>query len=972
MSKGIQGKENENKFFTVEFFGVSLIISSLLLLVCLLFGYSVLFELGAEIQFSLWGLFGYFSYPLLISLMVVGFMMLFGKKPSKSSVSTVLRLTLTLVLILSLFTTITNLKTTFSFSEYLSNAYNLGRNGLQKVVVGGALFSIITFPAVYNIGYVWSIVVFSVILFIDLAIEFLRIKHRIKNPKAKITVPEDKPSNEPNYQMPINNGYNQSNGQFNNNQGLNPYGNPPVNQPYNQPYNQPSPTYNQPSEPNYNHGSGYYGGFTIPSSNSVPPNFNAPSREEAMRILYGGPKTYSNAYSNSFNDDRVAVGGQNNPQNILNDDGMISSPISKEEITPKFTFEDNSQNEVETDYYDDYSSNEEEVDKYKPSESSKPSFINDFFKNLNNNGTSNEDIESNEPSFEEELDISSTFSNEPVIEPSFEEEVEPTVKKQRGAKKEENSSLSEYSKYLIENMPSNLRYKKPPISLLQDADKTDNNMQYEIFKNEIRKRILETLETFGVYTQIARELRGPAVTRFDIEVPNGSSMKVITNLKDEINLRIAAKNPIRMIAPVPGTSYIGIEVPNPSVEMVTLKDIVSSSEFNKPDEFALRFALGKDVIGNPVILNIATMPHALVTGTTGSGKSVCLNALIISLIMKYSPEELRFIIVDPKSVEFTPYEKLPHLYFGEIIKDDVPLTNVTLDWLVKEMDRRFYLFSTTKAKDIKSYNLKVREKQKAGIADDRTDKIIPRIVLIFDEFADVILKDKTGNVNKNICLLAQKSRAAGIHLVLAAQRPSVKIVEGAIKANIPTRLAFKAASGVDSKTSLDEYGAEKLLGRGDCLYKADGMFSLERAMGAYVNDEEIGKIADFVTENNKAYFDYNSWSQLIASVNSASDTQTNEGGATSSSNGQAPSSNMDALTLKAMSIGYDYGGLSVSFLQRKLGIGYNRSAKIVDWLTDNGYVSVQAVSGKKQMMLPREEVEEKFGPLSANGGNGGA
>ncbi len=968
MSKGIQGKENENKFFTVEFFGVSLIISSLLLLVCLLFGYSVLFELGEEIQFALWGLFGYFSYPLLISLMIVGFMMLFGKKPSKSSVSTVLRLTLTLVLILCLFTAITNLKSTSSFGEYLSNAYTSGRNGLQKVVVGGALFSIITFPVVYNIGYVWGIVVFSIILFIDLAVEFLKVKHSIKNPKAKITVPEEQASQPvPPQQMPYNNDYQQPNGQQFGYQGYN-------NPNYNQPYNPQSPTYNQPIEPNYNHGSGYYGGFTIPNNNSAPQNSNAPSREEAMRILYGGPKTYSNAYSNSLNDDRVAVGGQNTPQNFYSDEGMISSPISKEEISPKFTFEDNSQNEVETDYYEDYSSSEvDEIEKYKPTESAKPSFVNDFFKNLNSNSVSPKAVEDDESSYSdssygEELDVSPTFSNEPIIEPTFEEEVKPP-KKQRASKKEEDSSLSEYSKYLYENMPSNLRYNKPPVSLLQDADKTDNNMQYEIFKTEIRKRILETLETFGVYTQIARELRGPAVTRFDIEVPNGSSMKVITNLKDEINLRIAAKNPIRMIAPVPGTSYIGIEVPNPSVEMVTLKDIVTSSEFNKPDEFALRFALGKDVIGNPVILNIATMPHALVTGTTGSGKSVCLNALIVSLIMKYSPEELRFIIVDPKSVEFTPYEKLPHLYFGEIIKDDVPLTNVTLDWLVKEMDRRFYLFSTTKAKDIKSYNLKVREKQKAGIADAKEDKIIPRIVLIFDEFADVILKDKTGNVNKNICLLAQKSRAAGIHLVLAAQRPSVKIVEGAIKANIPTRLAFKAASGVDSKTSLDEYGAEKLLGRGDCLYKADGMFSLERAMGAYVNDDEIGKISDYVTEHNKAYFDYNSWSQLIASVSSASDAQPSEG-ATSAQSGQAPSNTMDPLTLKAMSIGYDYGGLSVSFLQRKLGIGYNRSAKIVDWLTDNGYVSVQAVSGKKQMMLPREEVEEKFGPLSADGSGG--
>ncbi len=986
MSNGIQGKEQENKFFTVEFFGVTLIISSFLLLVCLLFGYSILFELGEEIQFSLYGLFGYFSYPLLVSLNVIGFMMLFGKKPSKSSIFTVLKLVYTLVLVLCLFTVITNLKYPNSFSEYLSNAYTSGRLGIQKAVVGGAFFSIITYPAVYYIGYVWSIVLFSALLLLNIVLAFNKAKRNAKNPpqKAVVTTPteqaEPREATQPTgYQAPTY-------------VAQPPYGAPPQYGAQ-QPQYVEQPPYGQGVQPQYppqgqaggyGHGTGYYGGFTVPQSQQQP-YFNAPSREEAMRILYGGPKTYSNAYNAASTNGGVAVGGESNQNGIPNSNGMISSPIPKDDA-PKYTFEDRAQAEPFEDG-DDYIADQtgvEGFDKYKPQESAKPSFISNFFKTANSRAIEGEEglkePTSKEPEFDEFEEP--TFEEPSYIEPVFDEEpIKKEVKKspiktQKPLKspiiKEVNPIISEneeailpqedlnsYSKYLIENMPVGLKYTPPPISLLNTVDKSADDYEYKRFKFEVENRILETLDNFGIKTQIARSFRGPAVTRFDVEVPSTVSMSRVTKLQNDINLRVAASSPLRMVAPVTGTSYVGFEVPNKTREMVSLREIVTSQSFLECEDYSLTFALGKDVIGNPISLDLAKMPHLLVTGTTGSGKSVCLNTLIISLMMKYSPEELRFIMVDPKAVEFTPYAKIPHLYFGEIIKDDVALTNAMLAWTINEMERRYEIFSKLMVRDIKAYNKKAKG---AG------EKIIPRLVLIIDEFADIMLKDKNG-VNTKICQLAQKSRAAGIHLVLAAQRPSVDIIGGPIKANLPSRIVFRATSQHDSMTSLGEIGAEKLLGRGDCLYIADGMPSIERAMGAYVSDDEIYTVANYIAEHNTAYYDYNAWARIVSSVTSASEAQANAPTDLVSNGAQQDANYVDPLHVKAMEIGYNSGGLSTSFLQRRLGVGYPRAAKIIDWLTDNGYITPNSISGKKQMILPKEEFEEKFGIGGGSGAN---
>ncbi|MBO5889398.1 MAG: DNA translocase FtsK, partial [Clostridia bacterium] len=848
--------------------------------------------------------------------------------------------------------------------EYLSYAYDSGRLGLQKTVTGGALFSLITFYAVKYLTYIGSIVLFAFLLLINLIVFFIRFKKSLTNPPSKVSeeptqnatpVQPVQPTQPVQPMQPVAPNYNYENG----------YGYP------NQNYQNPNPQYNQPN--NYSHGAGYYGGFGVPEQNNNSPYVDAPSKEDAMRILYGnGNRTYSSEYNLSFMEDKVRVGGANAEPSKFNNDNMISSPISKEEINPTYTFEDKSNSYESFDEYDNANTFEEDDSalKYQPSSSAQPSFISDFFKNATKKSEEPSVIEETDSFEEESFEVEEVFEEIPktIVEPP-----KPTVTKKAPPIIEkpivetpvvDNDSAtftSEYSKYLIENMPVKYKYTPPPISLLKNSEKVDNDYQYEIFKAEISNTILETLNNFGVTTEIARVLRGPAISRFDIEVPKNISMDAITKRYKDINLRIATRTPVRMVAPVPGTSYVGIEVANRTKEMVTLKDLVSSKEFLGADNSTLTFTLGKDVVGTPLCIDITQMPHLLIAGATKSGKSVCLNTLIVSLLMKYSPEELRLVIIDPKKVEFKFYEKLPHLYFGEIVNNgDIALTTATLNWVYSEMSRRYSVFTDYKVKNLEGYN-------KKALAND--EKIMPRILVIIDEFANIMLNDKNG-ANDKICALAAEARAAGIHLILATQRPSADIMEGPIKANLPARIVFKVATDIDSRVCIGKNGAETLLGSGDGLYKTDGMFDYDRFMGAYVSDEEIVDVVDYVKDHNKGYFDYNAWSKIVASVNQSNDISSDA--SYESSDGGSVDGNdlIDPLNVRAMKIGYDTGGLSTSLLQRKLGVGYPRAAKIIDWLTDNGYITPNSISGKKQMILPREEFEEKFGGgnSSNNGG----
>ncbi len=939
MSNGVKGKQNKDAFFTIEFLGVTVIITAFLLLICLIFGENVLFEIGKEVQVFLLGSLGWISYPVLLVSVYFGIVMLVGKKPSKKgSLTKAFGLIFFLLLVMCLLTVITSQNDPESLSTYVSYAFDSARLG--GVVAGGALCSLITFFLVDSITYVGSILLFSALVLIDfILIIYLKVHKpaKIVNENGDSDKPKEEPIEQftqqpmgqtvqpmqtpqgyqqPQYAMPQNQ-YGQQYPQ------TNQYGQP-INNGYNQPnFNgYPNNNQNQYVQP-INNGFGvndYYQGQNLGQNQA--PIFNDPeTHNKNMQILYGnnGAGSYTGAYRDDFGGDNLRVDetSQKDPREVLFG-GNVSSPIKKEDLVKDYTIDDS----FSFSYKKDDVTKEEII--AEPEESVVPEEY---------NGPSFDGV-SETPFIQDEFDFEEpTNTDEPISEVTVEQG-------------------DEYAKKLIENMPVNYKYKKPPVTLFATSDNSQNNYEVEVFKAEVKAKILNTLKTFGVETEIPRVFKGPAVTRFDIAIPSNVPMSKVTKLQGDLNLRIAAKSAIRMIAPVPNTSYVGIEVPNKEADTVNIKDIIVSDGFINSKPFSLTFALGKDVIGTPVSLDLADMPHVLVTGTTGSGKSVCLNTLIISLITKYGPDELRFVIVDPKRVDLEPFKDIPHMMFGEII-EDVPMTNSMLTWAVEEMESRYKLLASSRSKNIKDYNTKARS---------LNQKIMPRIVIIMDEFADIMLQDKKGVATK-VCLLAQKARAAGIHLVLAAQRPSVDVVEGPIKSNLPARIVFRASSAIDSQVSLGEPGAEKLLGKGDCLYKTGGMLNIERVMGAYVSDEEMYAVIDYVSENNDKYYDYNNWAKITARVNSAtmSDDGVTEGVTVSGGGAGEGDGSIDPLYIKAMRVGYSFGGLSMSFLQRKLAVGFPKAGKIIDWLTDNGYITPNAVGGKRQMIMTKEDFEEKFG-----------
>ncbi len=924
MSNGIKAKQNPDKFFTIEFFGVTIIISSFLLLVCLLFGNSVLFEIGGEIQAFILGLLGYLSYPILITLTFLGFIMLLGKKATnKRSFKSILYTFAIIFLVTCLLTVLTSQQTPTDYNSYLTYAFESARGGLSSVVAGGAMLSLVTFFPVKYLTYLGAIVAFAILILLTLVFAYKSSKASATiNKELKIAEINAKAQADAQVKIHTQTIMAEQSNQYMQNQGSYQYQQPqsqysqqnyqtPPQNPY--AYN-PQPQNNQQMPYGYERAE-LYNNQNV--SYQEPTFVDREKHDKSMEILYGNnPSTYSDAYNQSLNFSGMRVDipkTQNTSQNL---DAILSNPIKKEDVVKDYTLDDS--------FSFNYT---------KPND-------NDF--EITACPIENQEVVSQ---LDEESKATEIIKN--IVAPS-----QPITTEESSIKNEEPivsiEEGDEYAKKLIENMPLNYKYKKPPVSLFKTVDNTQNNYEFELFKAETKAKILTTLKTFGVDTDIPRVFKGPAVTRFDIAIPPDVPMSKVTKLQNDLNLRIAAKSAIRMIAPIPNTSYVGIEVPNKEPDSVSIKDIIVSDDFINTKPFSLVFALGKDVIGKPVSLDIADMPHLLVTGTTGSGKSVCLNTLIISLISKYGPDELRFVIVDPKRVDLEPFKDIPHMMFGEII-EDVPTTNSMLTWAVEEMESRYRQLAMSRAKNIKDYNTKAKASGQ---------KIMPRIVILMDEFADIMMQDKKGVATK-VCLIAQKARAAGIHLVLAAQRPSVDVIEGPIKSNLPSRIVFRAASMPDSVVSLGEPGAEKLLGRGDCLYKTNGMLSIERVMGAYVSDDEMYDVIDYVSDNNEKYFDYNNWAKIVARVNqSTQSADFNSTGDGASAQGEG---GIDPIYIKAMRVGYSFGGLSASFLQRKLAVGFPRAGKIIDWLTENGYITPNAISGKRQMVMTKESFEEKFG-----------
>ncbi|MDZ7832379.1 MAG: DNA translocase FtsK 4TM domain-containing protein [Desulfobacterales bacterium] len=488
---------------------------------------------------------------------------------------------------------------------------------------------------------------------------------------------------------------------------------------------------------------------------------------------------------------------------------------------------------------------------------------------------------------------------------------------------------------VFESMRFSSGFHLPALEFLKDSEIVADSVDHEHLR-EMSHLLEQKLDDFGVKGKVVTVAPGPVITRFEFEPAPGIKINKVVNLSDDLALALKAMS-IRIIAPIPGKAAIGIEVPNKQREVVTIKDIITSSEYEKSKSF-LTLGLGKDIVGSPVVSDLQTMPHLLIAGATGTGKSVALNTMICSLLYKATPEDAKFIMIDPKRIELSAYNDIPHL-ITPVVTDMKKATNA-LFWAVKEMERRYQLLSENKVRNINQYNRKVQKSASEPAEPDAPVlEKLPYVVLIIDELADLMMVSSR-DVEVALTRLAQMARAAGIHLILATQRPSVDVLTGVIKANFPTRLSFQVSSKTDSRTIIDANGAETLLGNGDMLFLPPGTAKLQRIHGAFITEEEVSSIIEFLKTQKSP--DYNE--EVL-------EKQTSE------KNG-AEDKDYDERYDEAVALVARTGQASISMVQRHLRVGYNRAARIIEVMEEEGVV------GPSDGVKPREVLARNYEEMS--------
>ena len=499
---------------------------------------------------------------------------------------------------------------------------------------------------------------------------------------------------------------------------------------------------------------------------------------------------------------------------------------------------------------------------------------------------------------------------------------------------------------IIVNKPvSSSAYVFPPRTLLKKGEKKSSNSKAYI--DQTARKLEETLSIFGVEATVTNTSQGPTVTRFELQPKMGTKVSRIKNLSDDIKLNLAASE-IRIEAPIPGKAAIGIEVPNKEAEPVLFRDLIDTDEYNKFNS-NLAFAVGKDISGKTIVYGIENFPHLLIAGATGSGKSVCINTLIMSILYKANPDDVKLVMIDPKVVELSVYNGIPHLLLPVVT--DVKKASATLAFAVNEMHERYKKFADFGARDISGYNKAVAEKGEGQLYPK-----LPHIVIIVDEVADLMLQERK-NVEDSICSLAQLARAAGIHLIIATQRPSVDVITGLIKANMPSRIAFAVSSGVDSRTILDMNGAEELLGKGDMLFFPKGLKKPVRLQGGFVSDKEVSDVVNFIKAQGIASYD----DDIEAKIQTCSSSGA---GASAQSSDSAGGDENDELFKDAGFFIIDSNKASIGWLQRKFKIGFNRAARVMDQLAEANVVGPDAGTKPREILMSREQFEnylEEYG-----------
>lgn len=545
------------------------------------------------------------------------------------------------------------------------------------------------------------------------------------------------------------------------------------------------------------------------------------------------------------------------------------------------------------------------------------------------------------------LDDELTAEPEPIcIEPSCEIKEEPAVRppvfvQKAAASKEDKEEISEEN---IIPSDSNYEYRFPPLSLLTKGVRKAGDSSAYI--RQTASKLEQTLSTFGVKATVTDYSQGPSVTRFELQPDIGVKVSRIKNLSDDIKLSLAASE-IRIEAPIPGKAAIGIEVPNQESQAVMLRDLLDTPEYKDFDS-KLAFAVGKDIAGKPVIYGIDNFPHLLIAGATGSGKSVCINTLIMSIIYKANPDDVKLIMIDPKVVELSVYNGIPHLLLPVVT--DIKKAAATLNYAVSEMNERYKKFADVGVRDMTGYNRFVAEH-----GEDSFIKKLPNIIIIVDEMAELMMQERK-SVEDSICSLAQLARAAGIYLIIATQRPSVDVITGLIKANMPSRLAFAVTSQIDSRTILDMGGAEELLGKGDMLFFPKGLKKPVRLQGGFVSDKEVSAVVDFLKKQGSPAYDV----EIEEKIKSCEKKAEGSFGV----DGTEGDSGHDSLFTDCGFFIIDQNKATSGSLQRRFKIGFNRAARIIDELSDSGVVGPDEGTKPRAVLMSREQFEnylEEYG-----------
>lgn len=532
------------------------------------------------------------------------------------------------------------------------------------------------------------------------------------------------------------------------------------------------------------------------------------------------------------------------------------------------------------------------------------------------------------------------------------EEAAALAEQQAAAPQEEKRATKEEKQQVHQEIARAMdtpaaEYQYPPLKLLKSAPKSSNtDVRAEL--RDSAERLVDTLASFGIDVQIINIVRGPSVTRFEIQMERGVKFSRITSLSDDIALSLGADT-VR-IAPIPDKLAVGIEVPNRTVQMVSLRDVIGSKAF-ETSRASLSVALGKDITGTAQVIDLAKMPHLLIAGTTGSGKSVCINSILISLLYKSSPADVRLIMVDPKMVELGNYNGIPHLLIPVVT--DPKKASGALSWAVSEMERRYALFAASGVRGLSDYNDLVRQQQEQAQEQPTEDadgqqvmhprmEHLPQIVIVIDELADLMMV-AAKEVETSICRIAQKARAAGMHLVVATQRPSTDVITGLMKSNIPSRIAFAVASQVESRIILDTVGADKLIGKGDMLYSPINLNKPVRIQGCFVSTEEIENVIQYVKKNAEAEYSQ----EIMDHIEKQSESE--------SAGGYDASEDEDELLPQAITIVVESGQASVSMLQRRLKLGYARAARLVDQMEQRGIVGPFEGSKPRRVLITRDD-----------------